>query len=77
MHASRILKPGYISPCFTHRAAEGRSLALSYFAGLVCWAEMEPTEAEKLKGRRTQLLLYALMVLMIGVPVLIFLLRSR
>jgi hypothetical protein len=38
---------------------------------------MEPTEAEKLKARRVQLLLYALMALMIGVPVVILFLRSR
>ena len=38
---------------------------------------MEPTEAEKLKARRVQLLLYALMGIMIGVPVAIFFLRSR
>jgi hypothetical protein len=37
---------------------------------------MEPTEAEKLKARRVQLLLYALMAVMIGVPAAIFLLRS-
>jgi hypothetical protein len=38
---------------------------------------MEPTDAEKLKARRVQLLLYALVAVMIGVPVLIFFLRSR
>jgi hypothetical protein len=38
---------------------------------------MEPTDAEKLKARRVQLLLYALMAVMIGVPAIIFLLRSR
>jgi len=37
---------------------------------------MEPTEAEKIKGRRVQLLLYALVAVMIGVPVAIFFLRS-
>jgi hypothetical protein len=37
---------------------------------------MEPTEAEKLKARRIQLLLYALMALMIGVPLAIFFVRS-
>jgi hypothetical protein len=37
---------------------------------------MEPTEAEKLKARRVQILLYALVAIMIGVPVTIFLLRS-
>jgi hypothetical protein len=38
---------------------------------------MEPTEAEKIKARRVQRLLYVLMALMIGVPWLIFFLRSR
>jgi hypothetical protein len=38
---------------------------------------MEPSDAEKLKARRVQLLLYALMAVMIGIPVIIFLLRSR
>jgi hypothetical protein len=37
---------------------------------------MEPTEAEKLKARRVQLLLYALVAILIGVPVVIFYLRS-
>jgi len=44
--------------------------------GLVRCTEMEPTEAEKLKARRVQRLLYALMALMIGIPVAIFVLRS-
>lgn len=34
--------------------------------------EMEPTEAEKLKARRVQLLLYVLIALMIGIPAVIF-----
>ena len=34
---------------------------------------MEPTEAEKLKARRVQRLLYALVALMIGIPLAIFL----
>jgi hypothetical protein len=38
---------------------------------------MEPTEAEKLKARRVQLLLYALIAAMIGIPVAIYLLRAR
>lgn len=38
---------------------------------------MEPTEAEKLKGRRVQIGLYVLTALMIVVPLLIFYLRSR
>jgi hypothetical protein len=37
---------------------------------------MEPTDAEKLKARRVQLLLYALMALMIGIPVAFFVVRS-
>lgn len=38
---------------------------------------MEASEAEKLKARRTQRLLYALVAVMIGVPVILFVLRSR
>jgi hypothetical protein len=34
---------------------------------------MEPTEAEKLKARRVQRLLYLLVALMIGIPLIIFL----
>jgi hypothetical protein len=37
---------------------------------------MEPTEAEKLKARRVQRLIYLLMALMIGIPAVIFLLQS-
>jgi hypothetical protein len=36
---------------------------------------MEPTEAEKLKARRVQRLLYLLMALMIGIPTVIFILQ--
>jgi uncharacterized membrane protein len=36
---------------------------------------MEPTEAEKRKGRRVQLFLYVLVALMIGIPLVIFILR--
>jgi hypothetical protein len=43
---------------------------------LVRCTEMEPTEAEKLKGRRTQRLLYVLVGLMIGIPVLIFVFQT-
>jgi len=43
---------------------------------LVRCTEMELTDAEKLKARRVQRLLYALIVLMIGIPVIIFILRS-
>jgi hypothetical protein len=37
---------------------------------------MEPTEAEKLKARRVQRLLYVMMALMIGIPTVIFILRT-
>jgi hypothetical protein len=37
---------------------------------------MEPTEAEKRKARRVQRLLYVMMALMIGIPTVIFILRS-
>lgn len=39
--------------------------------------EMEPTEAEKAKGQRAQMLLYALMLVMVFAPLVILLLRSR
>jgi ABC-type phosphate transport system permease subunit len=38
--------------------------------------EMEPTEAEKLKARRIQRLLYVLMALMIGIPTVVFILQT-
>lgn len=37
---------------------------------------MEPSEAEKLKARRVQLLLYGMMALMIGIPTMIFLFQT-
>jgi predicted nucleic acid-binding Zn ribbon protein len=37
--------------------------------------EMEPTEEEQRQARRVQLLLYGMMAVMIGVPVLIFIFR--
>jgi hypothetical protein len=37
---------------------------------------MEPTDAEKLKARRVQQLLYALTAVLIGVPVIIYFFRS-
>jgi ABC-type phosphate transport system permease subunit len=37
---------------------------------------MEPTEAEKLKARRIQRLLYVLMALMIGIPTVVFILQT-
>ncbi len=36
---------------------------------------MEPSDAEKLKGHRTQIFLLVLMAVMITVPVLIYLFR--
>jgi hypothetical protein len=44
--------------------------------GLVRCTEMEPTDAEKLKARRVQQLLYVLIALMIGVPTVIFILQT-
>jgi hypothetical protein len=43
---------------------------------LVRCTEMELTEAEKLKARRVQRLLYALMAIMIGIPLVVFILQS-
>jgi hypothetical protein len=37
---------------------------------------MEPSEAEKLKARRVQLLLYWMVAVMIVVPAVIFVVRS-
>ena len=37
---------------------------------------MDATEAEKAKARRVQLFLYAMMAIMIGVPLVIFVVRS-
>jgi ABC-type phosphate transport system permease subunit len=37
---------------------------------------MEPTDAEKLKARRVQQLLYVLIALMIGIPTVIFILQT-
>jgi hypothetical protein len=37
---------------------------------------MDLTKAEKAKARRVQALLYALVVVMVGVPVIVFLLRQ-
>lgn len=37
---------------------------------------MEPTDAEKLKARRVQQLLYVLIALMIGIPMVIFILQT-
>ena len=38
---------------------------------------MDATETEKTRARRVQWLLYALMIVMIGVPVLVFFSASR
>jgi hypothetical protein len=37
---------------------------------------MEPTEAEKLKARRVQRLLYVIMAVMIALPLVIYMIRS-
>jgi hypothetical protein len=37
---------------------------------------MEPTEAEKLKARRVQRLLYLIMAVMILLPLIIYMIRS-
>lgn len=57
---------------------EGRprnSITLSWIGGFGALAEMEATDAEKAQARRVQRLLYGLMVVMIGVPLVIFLVR--
>jgi hypothetical protein len=45
--------------------------------GLVRCTEMDATEAEKANARRVQWLLYGLVIVMIGAPVLVFFLRNR
>jgi len=50
---------------------------LSYGGAFGALTEMEPTDAEKLKGQRAQRLLYVLMVVMVIVPILILFSRSR
>jgi len=44
--------------------------------GLVRCTEMEPLEAEKRKALRVQRLLYVMMLLMIGIPLIIFVMQS-
>ena len=39
-------------------------------------SEMNVTDAEKAKARRVQWLLYALMAVMIGAPLVVFILRG-
>ena len=45
--------------------------------GRALFGGMEPTEEEKRQARRVQLLLYWLVAVMIGVPLVIFILRLR
>lgn len=45
--------------------------------GWALFRVMEPTEEEKRQARRVQLLLYWMMAVMIGVPLVIFILRLR
>ena len=45
--------------------------------GRALFRRMEPTEEEKRQARRVQLLLYWLVAVMIGVPLVIFILRLR
>ena len=53
------------------------NIALSCSGGFGALNEMKPTEAEKAKGERAQWLLYAIMIVMVFAPLVIFLLRSR
>lgn len=45
--------------------------------GRALFHRMEPTDEEKRQARRVQLLLYWLVAVMIGVPLVIFILRLR
>ncbi|MDO8631152.1 MAG: hypothetical protein Q7R41_11730, partial [Phycisphaerales bacterium] len=53
-----------------------RNIALSRCDQFGAFSAMEATEAEKKQGRRVQRLLYSLVVIMIGVPVIIYLMRQ-
>jgi hypothetical protein len=57
------------------RRASENSITLSCVGGFGALAEMDATDAEKAQARRVQRLLYGLMIVMIGVPVVIFLVR--
>ena len=54
---------------------EGGSIALSWEGGFGALAEMDATDAEKANARRVQRLLYGLMIVMIGVPLIVFVVR--
>lgn len=57
------------------RGRGGASIALSWGAGFGALARMDATDAEKANARRVQRLLYGLMMVMIGVPLIIFVVR--
>jgi hypothetical protein len=48
---------------------------LSCAGGFGALTEMDATDAEKANARRVQRLLYGLMVVMIGAPLIVYLLR--
>ena len=47
----------------------------AWAGGFGALAEMDATDAEKANARRVQRLLYGLMIVMIGVPLIIFVVR--
>ena len=53
----------------------GGNIALSWEGAFGALSEMDATDAEKANARRVQRLLYALMIVMIGVPLMIFVVR--
>lgn len=53
----------------------GGNIALSWEGAFGALIKMDATDAEKANARRVQRLLYGLMIVMIGVPLIIFVVR--
>lgn len=53
----------------------GGNIALSWEGAFGALSEMDATDAEQANARRVQRLLYGLMIVMIGVPLMIFVVR--
>ena len=53
----------------------GGTIALSWAGACGALSEMDATDAEQANARRVQRLLYGLMIVMIGVPLMIFVVR--
>jgi len=59
----------------SERIRAAGSITLSCAGAFGALTEMDATEAEKANARRVQWLLYGLMVVMIGAPIIVYLLR--